>query len=77
MTPFHHYGDTFVGGELAERGTIHGSATIDIQVDPVTHEVRHVWYRCLSLPFTVSEESTETHQPPIEIIAVDYVEAGQ
>ena len=45
-----HYGDYFVGGELADRGTIHGSGIIDIQVDPKTKEVRTPLY-CFKPPF--------------------------
>lgn len=80
-----HYGDSFVGGELATRGTIHDSGVIDIQVDPQTHEVRAVWFRCLELPFRVSElpaADEEPGQPAIAITAVEYLpadagEAGQ
>ncbi len=69
-----HYGDYFVGGELADRGTIHGSGTIDIQVDPVTKEVKAVWFRCLNLPFRVSEAEVRIIQPETVITAVEYLE---
>ena len=72
-----HYGDSFVGGEMATRGTIHDSASIDIQVDPATHEVLAVWFRCLELPFRVSELAASgepgERQPPIAITAVEYL----
>lgn len=77
----HHYGDTFVGGEIAERGTIHGSHTIDIQLDPVTKRIVAVWFRCRTLPFTVSEAavsygSTGEEQPPIKVTAVEFLESA-
>ncbi len=76
-----HYGDSFVGGELATRGTIHDSGVIDIQVDPETREVRAVWFRCLELPFRVSEfngsgEPAGEQQSPIAITAVEYLPAA-
>jgi hypothetical protein len=73
-----HYGDSFVGGELAERGTIHGSGTIDIQISEETGEVAAVWFRCRSLPFRVSTVSGETRkeQPPITITAVEYLDGA-
>jgi hypothetical protein len=67
------YGDNFVGGELADRGTIHGSGTIDIQVDPVTREIRAVWFRCLNLPFRVSEAGGPVIQPEATVTAVEYL----
>lgn len=42
--PGHYYGDG---------GTIHASGTIDIQMHK--GKVQMVWFRCLHLPFTVSE----------------------
>lgn len=75
MPEVHHYGDWYVGGERADRGTIHGSGTIDIQVDPDTKEVVAVWFRCRTLPFTVSEALvTEIAQPPLTVTAVEYLE---
>jgi hypothetical protein len=73
-----HYGDSFVGGELAERGTIHGSGAIDVQVSEETGEVVAVWFRCLSLPFRVSTVSGETRkeQPPLTITAVEYLDGA-
>lgn len=46
FSPRHHYGSG---------GTIHQTGTIDIQVNWKTREVKAVWFRCLNLPFTVSE----------------------
>lgn len=37
-------------------GTIHRTGTIDIQITP-NGDIAAVWYRCLSLPFTVSQIS--------------------
>ncbi len=73
-----HYGDHFVSGELADRTTIHGSGTIDIQVSAETGEVVAVWFRCLTLPFQVSTVSGEVRQeqPPITVAAVEYL-AGE
>lgn len=70
----HHYGDSYVGGYLAERSTIHASGTIDVVVDPVTREVRAVWFRCLSLPFRVSERAETEIQPAMVVTAVEYVD---
>jgi hypothetical protein len=71
----HHYGDTYVAGEIAERGTIHGSSTIDIQVNPETLEVVAVWFRCRTLPFRVSEVTPAyPDNPDIQITAIDYLE---
>lgn len=71
-----HYGDHFVGGELADRTTIHGSGTIDVQVDEKTGEVVAVWFRCLTLPFRVSTAVSlvQAEQPPITVTAVEYLE---
>jgi hypothetical protein len=76
MTEMHHYGDTYVAGELAERGTIHGSEAIDVQVDPVTGEVRAVWFRCRELPFRVSPGAPGqiATQPPIKVTAIEYLD---
>jgi hypothetical protein len=68
-----HYGDHFVGGELADRTTIHSTGTIDVQVSE-SGEVVAVWFRCLSLPFRVSTAKTEPFQPPIVVTAVEYLE---
>jgi hypothetical protein len=70
-----HYGDRFVGGELADRTTIHGSGTIDIQVRAETGEVVAVWFRCLTLPFRVSTVSEPVQeQPAIAVTAVEYLD---
>lgn len=72
----HHYGDWFVGGELADRTTLHGTGMIDIVTDPKTGEVQEVWFRCLSLPFRVTERgyrSPEVINPPLTITAIEYV----
>jgi len=71
-----HYGDQFVGGELADRSTIHGSGTVDIQVSEETGEVVAVWFRCLDLPFRVSTVKGQQPQDPssISITAVEYLE---
>jgi hypothetical protein len=71
-----HYGDHFVSGELADRTTIHGSGTIDIQVSDKTGEVVAVWYRCRTLPFRVSMVTAETRQeqPSIMVTAVEYLD---
>jgi hypothetical protein len=71
-----HYGDDFVGGEMAQRGTIHGSGTIDIEVDPDTKEVTAVWFRCLNLPYRVfMHKATAVIQPGTFVTAVEYLEA--
>jgi hypothetical protein len=49
-----HYGDTYEDGYRVDRNTIHDTGTIDIQVDE-NGEVVAVWFRCLQLPFKVSE----------------------
>ncbi len=69
-----HYGDAFVAGELAERRTIHGSGTIDIQVDPKTKEIKSVWFRCLNLPFTVGAAEGPVVQPEMTVTAVEYLD---
>ena len=74
MTEMRHYGDWIVVGELADRGTVHGSGTIDIQIDPETREVVAAWFRCRTLPFTVSPGCPPAHQPPIAITADEYLE---
>lgn len=78
MSDLHHYGDTFVAGEIAERTTIHGSGTIDIQVDPNSGLVIGVWFRCLELPFTVSAVAAPPTPAPtrdVTITAIDYLES--
>lgn len=71
-----HYGDHFVGGEMADRTTIHGSGAIDVQVSETTGEVIAVWFRCLTLPFRVSTLPAEPprEQPSITVTAVEYLE---
>ena len=74
----HHYGDDFVSGERADRGTIHDSGTIDIQISAETGEVVAVWFRCLTLPFQVSTVNGQgREQPPITVTAVEYLDSGQ
>lgn len=74
MTDVHHYGDWYVAGEFAQRTTIHGSDTVDVVVDPKTHKVTQVWYRCLNLPFTVSEREAGEINPNVGITAIEYVD---
>lgn len=69
-----HYGDHYVGGEMAQRKTIHDSGVIDVVIDPRTREVREVWFRCLNLPFRVSEQACDEMQPDITVTAVQYLE---
>ena len=72
-----HYGDHFVSGELADRTTIHGSGTIDVQVSAETGEVVAVWFRCLTLPFAVSTVSELAQaQPAIAVTAVEYLDGA-
>ncbi len=64
--PRHVYG----GGDE----TIHHTGTIDIQVRP-DGEVVAVWFRCLSLPFTVSVvEDRAVINPPISIDMIAYAD---
>lgn len=53
------------------QGTIHRTGTIDIQVNWKTREVKAVWFRCLNLPFTVSE--VEPGDPAQYVINPDSV----
>ena len=71
-----HYGDHFVSGELADRTTIHGSGTIDVQVSAKTGEVVAVWFRCRTLPFTLStvDDAEPTLMPAIAVTAVEYLD---
>lgn len=57
-------------------GTIHQTGTIDIQVDKLTGEVHAVWFRCLNLPFTVSEVRDDLPLNPrgIAIEEITYAE---
>lgn len=73
-----HYGDHFVGGELADRTTIHGSGTVDVQVSAETGEVVAVWFRCLDLPFRVSTVRGQDRQDQssITITAVEYLDGA-
>lgn len=75
VSELRHYGDYIVSGELVERTTIHGSSTIDVQLNG-KGEVIAVWFRCLSLPFTVSRTEDPVQQPDITVTAVEYVENG-
>jgi hypothetical protein len=69
------YGDRFVGGEIVERTTIHGSGTVDIQISAETGEIVAVWFRCLPLPYRVSTiHGPPQGQPGIAITAVEYLE---
>lgn len=52
--------------------TVHPSGTIDVQVDSKGRVVA-VWFRCLSLPFTVSQ-GREDIQPDIAIEEITYVD---
>jgi hypothetical protein len=56
--------------------TIHQTGTIDVQLDAGTGEVVAVWFRCLSLPFTVGtvEAGRQVIQPGIAIESVTYAE---
>lgn len=75
MPEITHYGDWYVGGEIAERTTIHGTGGIDVVVDPVTKEVLQVWFRCLNLPFVVHEAEPNTVTPinPLSVVtAIEY-----
>lgn len=55
--------------------TIHRTNTIDVQINKDTGQVVAVWFRCLNLPFTVSEtESTGSLQPPIAIDMIAYAD---
>jgi hypothetical protein len=38
----------------------------------VTKEIQSVWFRCRTLPFTVSEGTSGQPQPDIKITAVEY-----
>ena len=64
FSPRHHYGGA---------GTVHRTGTIDIQIDKTTGEVRAVWFRCLSLPFTVSEVQDDLPVNPVRDIAVEEI----
>lgn len=62
--PRHRYGAA---------GTIHQTGTIDIQIDKITGEVHAVWFRCLQLPFRVSEVRNNTQSNPISEIAIEEI----
>lgn len=66
-SPRHTYGGN---------GTIHRTTTVDVQIDKITGEVHAVWFRCLQLPFTVSEVQNDTQSNPqhIAIEEITYVE---
>lgn len=70
-----HYGDT---------GTTHATTHVDVEVDRRTGEVVACWFRCLALPFEVSEVSpsrvAQMHDlydarmvDPVGLVAVDIV----
>lgn len=40
-------------------GTIHRTGEVNIELDPQTHQVVAVWFRCQPLPFTQSVASTD------------------
>jgi len=52
--------------------TIHQTGTIDIQVSPEGEIVR-VWFRCLSLPFTVGRVHDSSGYNPVGTVAVESV----
>lgn len=63
-SPRHNYGGN---------GTIHRTTTVDIQIDKITGEVHAVWFRCLQLPFTVSEVQNDTESNPINTMAIEEI----
>lgn len=70
-----HYGDTYEDGYRVDRNTIHDTGTLDIQVDE-NGEVVAVWFRCLQLPFKVSETPVPGRQRgaygKVEITGIDW-----
>ena len=64
FSPRHRYGGA---------GTIHKTGTIDIQVDKITGEVHAVWFRCLNLPFHVSEVRDDQVINPVRDIAIEEI----
>ena len=64
FSPRHHYGGA---------GTFHRTGTIDIEIDKTTGEVRAAWFRCLSLPFTVSEVQDDVPPGPVRDIAIEEI----
>lgn len=64
--PRHRYGAS---------GTIHQTGTIDVSVDPETKAVVAVWFRCLSLPFTVWEReyANGSIPNPVNQIAIEEI----
>jgi hypothetical protein len=64
FAPRHTYGG---------KGTIHRTATVDIQIDKITGEVHAVWFRCLQLPFTVSEVRNDISSNPIDNMAIEEI----
>lgn len=64
FSPRHHYGGA---------GTFHRTGTIDIEIDKTTGEVRAAWFRCLSLPFTVSEVQDDVPPSPVRDIAIEEI----
>lgn len=63
FSPRHTY-----GGD----GTIHRTGTIDIQQDEAGNVVA-VWFRCLNLPFTVSQFGEPTSVNPRETVAIEEI----
>jgi hypothetical protein len=66
FSPRHTYGG---------KGTIHKTGAIDIQLDSDA-KITGVWFRCLSLPFTVSIDGLGQHayQPEIAIEEITYAD---
>lgn len=64
------------GRYYGDGGTIHGSGTIDIDV--VGGKVVAVWFRCMTLPFTVSGDRPSgprtAIQPDGRITGIEYVD---
>jgi hypothetical protein len=70
----HHYGDTYDGVTLTDRNTIHGTTDLHVVVDRDGRPVR-VWFRCLELPFTVTQfddDDNDADQPAIAITAIEW-----
>jgi hypothetical protein len=76
----YHYGDTYDDRELTDRNTIHSSEHLDVVMrDGVVEEV---WFRCLSVPFTVHESGPNAsdlvygQDVKIRIAAIDWRDAS-
>lgn len=56
-------------------GTVHGTISLDVEVDAQTGEVTAVWFRCLNLPFKVfSRPGTVRCNPDTEVHGIEYRE---